>query len=148
MVSLFTKQCKLVQPAGYIASEGWEWNSVCINATQSHSGEQLVILSQYVILKNVIGYIMFRNKLFSGTDPLELCSGPFSISFIIGFIFFILAPLICCTCYHLMLVIVCRMSKYVDINFSGSWVLTSCQLHDALKIFLISSYFSFHIFTL
>ena len=87
-------------------------------------------------------FSMFRKKHFStGTDPLELWSGLFSISFIIHFISFILDPLISSTRYHLMLVIVCRrLSKYADINSSSSRVLTSCQLHDeALNLDFLSA---------
>ena len=49
-VSLFTKQHKLV-PADYIA--GWEWGIVCINATQSHSGEHLVAKRLYMQSWNI-----------------------------------------------------------------------------------------------
>ena len=64
------------------------------------------------------------------------------LSFIIHSISFILDPFICSTRLNFIFVIY-SMSEYADKNS-----MNSCQIHDALKIFLISSHFPFQICTL
>ena len=94
------------------------------NATQFHPGEPLVALRNPEI---------YLEKNSTGLTPWNFYP-------------------VCSVCHSLFIsyfspstrssaqLILCR-NIYADINSSGSWVLISCQLHDALTVFLISSNF-------
>ena len=129
-----------------LVGAGWEWDTA--QSTQPHPREHLVALCNLDIC----------SEKFYWTDPLELWSGLFSMSFIVHFIPSTLDPFICSTRYFFIFLHNMLSSHMYSKNlewtqfhsrcrnirwhkFIGFLSLDTCQLHDALTIFLISSNF-------
>ena len=109
----------------------------------------LILFSHYLLLNSTSSWkltfffipILLSLASLYWTDLLELWYG----LFVIHYSFHILHPRSVSSAQ--LLLILC-LSYSVSADKLTGIPLNSCQLHDALKIFLISSHFPFHIFTL